>query len=399
MKKACILLLLVLVIIFPGLITAEECRETDSTMDATTLQEISKACQDKIAANKQEQSTLKQAITSINAKINLAQAQINQTVAQIKALEKEITVLSGVLDTVNISMEELGKIYLARVRESYRRSRVTSIDMIFSTSSFGDFLTKLKYLNTIKAKDQLILSELERSRLDYDQRKREKVSKQEKIENLKSKLLAQKKTLDNQQAEKQNLLILTQNDEKKFQALLSSARAELEAIEAIIAGNVDETEVGDVSSGQRIASIINGRSCNSEGAHLHFIVSQDGNVKNPFSYLKAVDFENCSGSSCGNSSGDPFNPSGSWDWPISPKIEFNQGYGSTWAVKNRWVGKIYSFHNGIDIKGSSLEVKAVQAGKLFRGSYTGSKGCVLKYVHLKHRDGGLDTFYLHVNYF
>ena len=24
------------------------------------------------------------------------------------------------------------------------------------------------------------------------------------------------------------------------------------------------------------------------------------------------------------------------DWPISPAIEFNQGYGETWSVRNTW---------------------------------------------------------------
>ena len=105
---------------------------------------------------------------------------------------------------------------------------------------------------------------------------------------------------------------------KKYQQLLATARAEFEAIQAIIAGKGEEEEVGSVSQGQRIASLIQGPSCNSSGEHLHFMASKGNNTVNPFSYLKGgVDHENCSGSSCGSSAGDPFNPSGSWDWPIS----------------------------------------------------------------------------------
>ena len=40
----------------------------------------------------------------------------------------------------------------------------------------------------------------------------------------------------------------------------------------------------------------------------------------PTNYLKGVDHSNDSG-------GDPFNPSGGWDWPIDGPIQFNQGYG------------------------------------------------------------------------
>ena len=146
-----------------------------------------------------------------------------------------------------------------------------------------------------------------------------------------------------------------------------------------------------------IASVRQGSFCNSSGSHLHFTVAQKGIALNPFNYLKGIDHDNCSGSGkC--SEGDPFNPSGNWEWPLSPKIRMNQGFGSTWAVRNTWVGQIYSLHNGIDIIGSSSTVKAVTDGTLFRGSYGGSGGCRLRYVRVEHKDSDLETYYLHVNY-
>lgn len=221
--------------LFPSKSLAEECRDS-SGLSADVIDKIIEACQSNINSNRQDQSTLKQAISVITTKVNLAQAQINQTISQIKTLEKEVTVLGGVLETVNQSLDELGKIYQARVRESYRRSRISPIDMIFSTESFGDFLTKMKYLNTIKAKDQLILSELESSRLDYDQRKTEKVDKQKEVEKLKTKLENQKKILSQQQKDKQNILAITQNDEKKYQQLLSDAKTQLAAFQKFTSG-------------------------------------------------------------------------------------------------------------------------------------------------------------------
>jgi len=169
------------------------------------------------------------------------------------------------------------------------------------------------------------------------------------------------------------------------------ATAELNAINDIIAGKGSEIEVGYISESQRIASIIQGESCNSNGTHLHFIVSENGIAHNPFNYLSSINYENSSG-------GDSFNPSGSWSWPISSRIQYNQGFGHTWAIKNTWVGRIYSFHNGIDINSSSSEIRAVKSGTLYRGSYRGQNGCNLRYVRVAHSDSGLDTFYLHVNY-
>jgi murein DD-endopeptidase MepM/ murein hydrolase activator NlpD len=126
------------------------------------------------------------------------------------------------------------------------------------------------------------------------------------------------------------------------------------------------------------------------------MVTKDGQTLNPFDYLTGIDYENCSGSTCGSGDGDAFNPRGNWNWPINPKIRFTQGYGYTWAVQHTWVGRIYRFHNGIDLQSPSLEVKAIKPGTLYAGSYVGS--CVLKYVRVHHDEGNIDTYYLHVNY-
>ena len=146
------------------------------------------------------------------------------------------------------------------------------------------------------------------------------------------------------------------------------------------------SQLREVKRGDVIAYVIQGASCNSSGTHLHFIVQEGGSVNNPFNYLSNVDFTNYTG-------GDPWSPSGSWEWPIIPTIGFYQGYGETTCVKSGWCSSIYSFHNGIDIYGSSSEVKAVSDGTLYSGSYSG--GCTLPYAKLVHKDSNINTLYLH----
>ncbi len=253
MKFIFSIILFLLVFLLPTSALAVNCEDKpDSGWDPNTLIEfwgkVSDACREQISSNRSDQGTLKQAISTINAKINLAQGQINQTDAQITALEKDITVLSGVIETVKDSLSQLTTIYLARVQESYRRSRVTPIDLIFSTNSMGDYFTKLKYLNSVKAKDQLILKELENSRQDYDLRKQTQESKQLEIEKLQAKLESQKKLLVSQQKEKQNLLVLTQNDEKKFESILKQAIAQVTAMRGFTSGATpvkDQTHCDD----------------------------------------------------------------------------------------------------------------------------------------------------------
>lgn len=209
---------------------ALECGDTPPSGDLSALNSYIDSCNQKISASKDQQNTLKQVIDTLNSKIGLAQAKINQTEAQIKGLEKEVEVLSKVIDTVNISMDQLTQVYLHRVRENYKTIRVDQVGVLLSANSLTHFLQNLKYQSIIKAKDHLILTELEKSRLDYDQQKNNKVKKQQEVEKLKSSLIAQKKDLDSQQQEKKRLLVSTQNDEKKYQSLLSQAKEAVAAI-------------------------------------------------------------------------------------------------------------------------------------------------------------------------
>lgn len=348
---------------------------------------------EKIAQYEKQIKDLQAKSTSLTNQIAQFDAQIKLTELKITQTEDQISLLSGRIDLLSDSVDDLSKAFNSRVVETYKLYRVSDTPWTFLLSGkVSDAMASYNYLKRIQAADQSLLGRLTKANDMYKSQKGDLTA-------LQKVLGAQKADLDGQKNGKAQLLLVTKNDEKKYQSLLSSARAEYEAIQAIIAGKGDETEVGHVGQGDKIASIIQGASCNSSAAHLHFIVARNASTENPFSHLKSgIASQNCSGpGEC--SPGDPFNPSGSWDWPIAATIRFSQGYGRTWAVANTWVGKIYQQHNGIDINStSSPDVRSVKAGKLFRGSYTGSGSCRLRYVRVDHDDSDYDTYYLHINY-
>ena len=189
--------------------------------------------------------------------------------------------------------------------------------------------------------------------------------------------------------DKERLLKETQANELRYQNFLSASRAEIVAIQGIIAGKGQETEAGKVGQGAVIANIITGVSACSTGTHLHFQVAEDTDVKNPFSYLRNISLIDDSG-------GDPHDGSGNWDWPLNEPIRFNQGFGpNTSAIRARIVW--YDSHTGIDITSDDRVVKAVKAGTLYRGAIACGGG-TLRYVRVDHDDSTLDTYFLHVNY-
>ena len=334
-----------------------------------------------------EKDTLSNQIAQYDAQIRLTTLKISQT-------EEKITLLGGRIDLLKGSLESLKSAFVVRANQTYKMARFSEPYLLMlSANNLTDVVSTFHYLKRVQEADRDLLDRLQKARETYIDQKSEQEDLQEELE-------GQKSILASQRVAKTQLLAQTKNSEKQYQSLLAQARSEFEAIQAILSGKGQEEKVGHIGEGDRIATIIAGASCNSSGEHLHFVVGQNRQTLNPFSYLRSgVSYENCSGSSCGGSDPDSFNPTGSWIWPVNEKIKFTQGYGSTWAIRNTWVGRIYNFHNGIDIDGeSSNDVKAVKSGDLYRGSYSGSSGCRLRYVRVDHDDSDLETYYLHINY-
>jgi peptidoglycan hydrolase CwlO-like protein len=368
---------------------------------ASSANELQKKIQElegKVSELRNQGNSLKSQIGVMDNQITLTEYRMNATQQEINDITLDIDSASKRMTNLEGSLDNVSKVLINRIKETYKTGNVDPLQLILTSDDIGEVIARINYLKVIQAHDKRILYDTQQAKNDYENQKNILESKKVKVESLKVQLEDYTKQLDSDKKTKEKLLADTKGQEKNYQSLLANARAEYEAIQNIVAGGGNETEVRQVAQGDRIASIIPGPSCNSGGAHLHFIVNKGGSTQNPFGYLKGIDSENCSGSSCGSSDGDPFNPSGDWDWPISGPIRMNQGYGSTWAVRNSYVGQIYSSHNGIDITGSSFEVKAVKPGTLYQGSYTGQNGCRLRYVKVDHPDLGLSTLYLHINY-
>lgn len=343
---------------------------------------------------RQEKNTLASQIQYMETQIYLTTLQITETEQKINLTRKEIEILGARIEGLDTSLDYLSKLLLKKIVEGYKNRSLSFLTALLDSVSADDFISRIKYLKTTQENNQRLLIQVQQTKLNFEEQKKLREEKKLELDSLKTRLANQKLELNNQRAAKQKLLIQTQNDEQIYQELLAKAQAEYAAILGIIAGAGTETKLREVKKGETIASLIPGVSCNSSGQHLHFITQQGGVVNNPFNYLKPVEFRNCSGSSCEAEDGDPFNPAGSWDWPLPPPIELEQGYGNTWGVRNTWVGRIYQFHNGIDINGSSNNVVAVTDGTLYQGVY--SVGCPLSYVKLAHKDDNMTTFYLHV---
>jgi len=356
---------------FVGRVSAQSCGS-----DLTCLNNLINQYQNEIKKLQGQANTLSNQIAQFNAQINLTQLKINQT-------EEKIALLGGRIDQLAVSLSNLNDAFSSRVVETYKIARFSDgLTFVITAGDIGEIFSRFHYLRKIQEGDRSLLLRLTNAQNTYKEEKTDQEKLQEELE-------GQQQVLGAQKTAKAQLLSVTKNDERRYQELLASARAELAAISAIIAGKGEETEVRRISEGERIASILttgpNLYACSS-GPHLHFEVVKDSAQQDPFNFLsgKSLIWDNV----------DPErNGTGGWQWPLSDPIRITQSFGHT-SYSSRYAGGL---HTGIDMTNTqNLEVKAVKPGTLYRGGI-GCRGGTLQYVRVK-QDDGYDTYYLHVNY-
>ena len=213
-----------------------------------------------------QKSTLSSAISYLDNKIELATISITQSEKKIETLEGEIGGLSEKIGVLDQSLGSTSQLLLARIIETYKKGKIEPLYLFLTADGFSQFLTRYQYLKVIQTHDRNLMYQMEQTRFNYDSQKTLKEEKQAEIEAIKTQLEQQKITLAQQKAEKEDLLIITQNSELQYQRLLAQAEAQLAAFRGFI-----------ISQGGA-AILDNQTKCDSWGCYYNQRDSQWGNM-------------------------------------------------------------------------------------------------------------------------
>ena len=369
MKKTLLTLLVLLTLLNPTLVWADDLEETYEQRYQQLQENRSEQgrLKQKIAEAQNQERTLANQIAYLNNQIRLTELQINETQSKIIETQDALLILSQDIDdlrekltNLTESIDHLSEVLNARIRASYEESFISPLQIFLSSENFSDLVLRFTYLKALQQEDKKLLSQMKDTKGTYLAQKTQlEVLKQEK-EDLKIQLEEQKQTLESQQANlgeqknsKDYLLQVTKNEEANYQGLLAQVQAEQRAIEDAInevlrkiTGRV--LEGTHVSKGEIIG--IQGATGFATGAHLHFGYYPCGSWSCP------VDPE-------------PYLQNSTFSYPMDD-FTVSQGFGLTSFARTG----IYGYdangnpkpHNGYDMYGpANSAIKAAHEGTIY----------------------------------
>lgn len=373
-------------------------RGQETTDKIQNLQEQIRDLEKKLVEAQDRRKTLSNQISYMDSQISLTQLRINDTESKIDSLEHEIASLSGKIERLEISLGQLSQLLINRISETYKKGRFSYLELLFTSGKFSDFLNRFHYIQIVQANDKKLLYQVQEAKQTFEEKRKLREEKKAEQEKLRSTLLSQKKTLDSQRKEKEYLLSVTKNDEKRYQDLRAAALAELNQIQKAAEFLKAGAKPYHINRGDVVG--VQGNTGYSFGEHLHFGVynykSMDSmpadwyhsNSVEPSTVLssRSVTWDE----SCGND-GQKTVGSGSWDWPYKSDFRITQGFGYTCYSNSFYNGNP---HPAYDMAGSSgATIYAVEQGDAY--SCRNCLGDGGNGVFIFHPDGKM-TLYWHL---
>lgn len=174
--------------------------------------------------------TLENEIKSLNAKINQItleikslELSINQTNLEIQSTEEKI------FDASDKILKHRGAL-AEYLRAAYENDQESLTEILLKNANISDFFTDLNSIRTNQNNLQMAINNIRDLKNELEQQQENLENKKTDLERLRGLQTVEKRSLDSNRSEKNNLLKATRGQETKYQELITKSQKDIEKI-------------------------------------------------------------------------------------------------------------------------------------------------------------------------
>jgi len=231
-------------------VRAEEKAPTEEEIQdkVDDIQEKINKYEKKISELRGQANTLQNEIEYMDSQMAITELKIRGAMANIVKTKDKIEELSDSIDSLGTRIGKLETsinrqevVLGSRIRERYKDRGNNVLVVLFGSNTLSSLIKKSEYLQALEENDNKLIKQMGDTRDSFKQQKNifeDKKTEQEDLkqdlENQKAALDSYKSQLDSQKGAKEKLLADTQNDEQKYQDLLSEAQRQLASFSSFV---------------------------------------------------------------------------------------------------------------------------------------------------------------------
>ncbi|HOB87950.1 MAG: peptidoglycan DD-metalloendopeptidase family protein [Bacillota bacterium] len=270
-------------------------QSTELTAKRALLQELSgqvdEAKQQLLSIKKQEKGVLAELentemrLEKVRSRLNSLERQIKDTEKSIAETEKGLAASEKELALAKERLEERLSVLKTRLRAMYMWGPGDYLEVLFSSSSFADFIGKYDYLRMIVESDVRCFNEIELEIQEISDQMAEVEKKKADLEKQRTKLISTKAEATEQESqlsrevkERESQLARIQEDRERYEKALD----ELEQVSRELERAIREQQAKDIREGKAIprwtgkfVMPVQGRISSDFGMRYHPILKQN----------------------------------------------------------------------------------------------------------------------------
>lgn len=340
LKKRWISIGLALCLVFSGLSVAYADDLSDLKEQQKDIQQSINGYKNKINDVKEEKNSIYSQITKLENQIHTVENELEGLNNQIEATNNSI---SDKTEELNKAIEELGEykeLYGQRLRTMYMSGTAGYLEIILSSESFSDFISRIDIVKRIMEHDSNILVDMKEKQDSIEEQKVALEEQKTKLVGLKQQASGKKNELSIASRENKDLYSKLSKDQKELEKALDAEIKESKEIEAEIQAILAASKNSNLAyNGKRYCIVYD-----SEAGRNIRVTSQFGNRFHPV--LKVYKLH--TGMDLGVPSGTPVHAMADGEVIIA---KYSSGYGNYVVINHgSGISTLYAHNSKLLVK-------------------------------------------------